>query len=124
MEWCHRNGIYRGFSKKEATSLEVFKLAEQGDPLALATWEAFGEALAVPLAWTINLIDPEVVILGGSIAGAYRYFSAAMERELRQNICPVPAERTRVVCSTLGDYAGFVGAACLMLDNKSRGTMQ
>lgn len=116
--------IYRGFSKKEATSLEVFKLAEQGDPLALATWEAFGEALAVPLAWTINLIDPEVVILGGSIAGAYRYFSAAMERELRQNICPVPAERTRVVCSTLGDHAGFMGAACLMLDNKSRGTMQ
>jgi len=26
--------------------------------------------------------------------------------------------------STLGDHAGFVGAACLMLDNKSRETMQ
>ena len=109
------SALYRSVSGKDASSLEVFKLAEQGDKEALGTWEAFGRHLAVPLAWTINLIDPETVILGGSITGAYRFFSKAMESELRRNICPVPAERTPVVLSTLGDNAGFVGAACLML---------
>lgn len=109
------SALYRSVSGKDASSLEVFKLAEQGDKEALGTWEAFGRHLAVPLAWTINLIDPETVILGGSITGAYGFFSKAMESELRRNICPVPAERTPVVLSTLGDNAGFVGAACLML---------
>ncbi len=109
------SNLYRFISGKEASSLEVFKLAEQGDKEALDTWAQFGRHLAVPLAWTINLIDPEMVILGGSIVGAYRYFSEAMETELRQNICPVPAKRTHVVLSTLADNAGFVGAACLML---------
>lgn len=109
------SALYRSVSGKDASSLEVFKLAEQGDKEALGTWEAFGRHLAVPLAWTINLIDPETVILGGSITGAYGFFSKAMESELRRNICPVPAERTPVVLSTLDDNAGFVGAACLML---------
>lgn len=109
------SALYRSVSSKDASSLEVFKLAEQGDKEALSTWDAFGRHLAVPLAWTINLIDPETVILGGSITGAYRFFCKAMESELRRNICPVPAERTPIVLSTLGDNAGFVGAACLML---------
>ena len=108
--------IYRSVSEKEASSLDVFRLAEQGDQEALTTWESFGRHLAVPLAWTINLIDPETVILGGSIAAAYRYFGPTMEAQLRQNICPVPAKQTRVVLSMLGDNAGFVGAACLMLE--------
>ena len=108
--------IYRSVSGKEASSLDVFRLAEQGDQEALTTWETFGRHLAVPLAWTINLIDPETVILGGSIAAAYRYFGPAMEAQLRQNICPVPAKQTRVVLSMLGDNAGFVGAACLILE--------
>ncbi|WP_420187264.1 ROK family protein [Bacteroides pyogenes] len=109
------SALYRSVAGKEASSLEIFKLAEQGDKEALDTWVAFGRHLAVPLSWTINIIDPETVILGGSIAGAYRYFGEAMEAELRRNICPVPAEQTPVVLSTLGDKAGFVGAACLML---------
>ncbi len=108
------SGIYRSISGSSRSSLEVYDLALKGDSKALQTWEEFGMHLAVPVAWAINLIDPDIVVLGGSIAGAFRFFSPSMERYLKKWICPVPAVRTRVVQGTLGENAGFIGAACLV----------
>ncbi|WP_436415173.1 ROK family protein [Petrimonas sp.] len=107
--------IYQSISGKDKSSLEIFQLAEQGDKEALQTWKEFGMHLAVPLSWSINIVDPEVVILGGSIVAAYKYFQEAMESNLRKKLCPVPAEKTKVVLAQLGDNAGFIGAACLVL---------
>lgn len=111
--------LFREVAGKERSSLEVYQLAKQGDKEALQAWKAFGEHLAVPLAWTINLFDPEVVVLGGSITYAYDFFKASMEKMLRKWICPIPAEKTRIVKATLGDYAGFIGAACLIIQNNN-----
>jgi glucokinase len=110
--------IYKSISGSDKSSFEVYKMALDGDIEALQTWNEFGKHLAVPIAWSINLIDPEVVILGGSITGAYLFFKDSMEEHLRRWICPVPAERTKVITAKLGDYAGFIGAACLVTENR------
>lgn len=107
--------IHYSITNKSMSALQIFQLAEQGDISALQTWRVFGKHLSVPLAWSINLIDPEKVILGGSIVHAYKYFKDTMEEYLRKNICPAPARRTAVVPSLLGDDAGFIGAASLLL---------
>jgi len=52
---------------------------------------------------------------GGSITNAMNLFSPEMEKFLRKYICSVPAEKTKVVKTQLGDHAGFIGAACLAL---------
>lgn len=108
--------IYRSLTGTDRTSLEVYDLALKGDRNALQTWDEFGRHLAVPIAWAINIIDPEIVVLGGSITAAYKFFSNSMELHLRKQICPVPAEKTKVIPGKLGDSAGFIGAACLVLD--------
>lgn len=110
--------IYKSISEMDKTSLEVYNLALEGDSQALQTWNEFGTHLAVPIAWVINLIDPEAVILGGSITSAYPFFRNSMEECLRKWICPVPAERTKVILAELGDNAGFIGAACLVIENR------
>jgi glucokinase len=110
--------IYKSISDRDKTSFEVYKMALEGDTEALQTWNEFGKHLAVPIAWSINLIDPEVVILGGSITGAWPFFKDSMEEHLRKWICPVPAERTKVIRAKLGDNAGFIGAACLVIENQ------
>jgi glucokinase len=71
----------------------------------------------VAVAWSINLIDPELVILSGSISKAHEYFMPALDAKLRKNICQMPSEKTEVVLAKLGDYAGFIGASCLVLEN-------
>lgn len=107
--------IHKQISGKEISASEVAALAEKGDARALATWEEFGKHLGVAISWTVNLLDPDVVILGGSIAKAFKFFSPSMEKQLRKHICPVPAEKTRVVCAKLGSNAGLIGAAALAI---------
>ena len=117
--------IYKNLIKKsesnsisEKSALDISILAEKGDKDALRTWEEFGRHLAVAIAWSINLIDPEIVILGGSISNAFKFFASSMEDNLRKYICPTPAKKTKVVCATLGAEAGFIGAAALAIPNK------
>ena len=107
--------IYKKISGEEKSALEIASLAEKGDGNALSTWQEFGRHLSVAIAWTINVIDPEIVILGGSISNAFKFFAPSMEANLRKHICPTPAEKTKVVCARLGSNAGFIGAASLAI---------
>jgi len=112
--------IYKVISGNESPGPEIADLASKGDKDASQTWEQFGEHLAYAISWGINIIDPDIVILGGSIANAMELFAPALERSLRNNISPLPAERTKVVKASLGDYAGLIGAACLVLQAGSK----
>lgn len=101
------------------TAKEISFLAREGDPDAIETWHIFGSTLAFALAWGINMIDPGIVILGGSIANSIDLFYDSMDNILRKSICPVPADKTRVVKAELGDNTGFIGAAALMIQGKT-----
>jgi glucokinase len=111
------SAIYKSLSGVNRSSLEIYNLALEGEKIALETWKEFGKHLAVPIAWSINMLDPDVVVLGGSVTSAYNFFKKSMEENLRKWICPVPAQKTKVVTAGLGDHAGFIGAACLVITN-------
>jgi len=112
--------IYKELAGGERSALEIAQLAYKGDEIANQTWVQFGEHLAFAISWGINMLDPGVVILGGSVANAKDLFASAMERFLRKYLCPLPAEKTRVVKAQLGDHAGFTGAAALVLQAEAR----
>ncbi len=107
--------IYSEFAGTDISALEIAQLAYDGEKSALQTWEQFGEHLAFALSWGINMVDPDIVILGGSIANAMDLFAPTMERFLRKYLCPVPSKKTRVVNAQLGNEAGLIGAGCLVL---------
>ena len=112
------NGIsstYLRLSNKLKTAREISQLAISGDSDAIETWNIFGGALAFSMAWGINMVDPGIVILGGSIANSIDLFYDSMNNALRKFICPVPADKTKVVKAALGDRAGFIGAAALVI---------
>jgi len=109
--------IYQSISGVAKSSLEIYELALRDDEQALRTWKEFGKHLAVPVSWAINMIDPEIVVVGGSITAAYDFFKSSMEESFKKLVCPVPAQNTKIVPARLGDYAGFIGAACLIIDN-------
>jgi len=110
--------MYRELSGKEKSALEIAQLAYNSDKPARQTWEQFGEHLAYAISWGINTIDPDIVILGGSISNAMKLFAPAMEQFLRKYLCPLPAKKTKVVNARLGNFAGIIGAACLVLQKK------
>jgi len=107
--------IYSKICGQTKSALEIGKLAENGDHNALLVWEELGKHLSVAISWAINLMDPDIVILGGSISNAYKFFSSSMEENVRKQICPTPAKMTKIVRATLGQFAGFIGAASLAI---------
>jgi glucokinase len=113
---------YHRLANQWKTAKEISLLARTGDANAIETWKVFGSTLAIALAWGINLTDPGIVILGGSIANSIDLFYDSMDSFLRKYICPVPAGRTQVVKAALGDNAGFIGAAALVIQGKPENT--
>ncbi len=107
--------MYEELSGNRKSALEISRLAEAGDRNAITTWKQFGEHLSVAISWVVNVIDPEIVILGGSISNAFDLFSPSMEEHFRKHVCPTPAEKTKIVRGQLGPNAGFIGAAALAL---------
>ena len=111
--------MYRTISGEVKSALEIAELAYGGDTFAKQTWDQFGEHLAYALSWGINTLDPDVVILGGSISNAMELFQPAMEGFLRRHLCPLPAKKTKVIKARLGDHAGLIGSACLVFEAKT-----
>lgn len=110
--------VYHNLTGQSNSAKEISDLAKKGDVNALETWNIFGCALGHAVAWGINMIDPGIVIVGGSIANSMDLFCNSMEDVVRKNICPVPASKTKIVRAALDDNAGFIGAACLVLQGE------
>jgi glucokinase len=110
------NGIsklYENLSGIKISAAEITTKAFSGDTVARSVWDEFGKAVAFALAWSINLINPDIVIIGGSISNAMELFLPSLKETVCKNLCPVPAQNLLVVKAQLGDNAGFIGAAAL-----------
>jgi glucokinase len=92
----------------------VTRAARAGDPAALSAFEQIGHWLGVAMADLVQVIDPQVIVIGGGVvhAGdlllrpARREFERALEQRGR---LPVAEVRPAL----LGNLAGVVGAADL-----------
>ncbi|MFC1704860.1 ROK family protein [Nanoarchaeota archaeon] len=89
---------------------ELFELAEQGNKKAIKVWKETGFYLGVGIANFINIFDPEVIVLGGNIANAWKFFHKDMIATIKKRAL---IKDTKVLKSKLGEDAGILGAASL-----------
>ncbi len=97
-----------GGSTEIRDAAAVAGAARAGDEPALAAWRSYGRDLGFLCQCAASFLDPECLVLGGSIAAARDLFEPALEETIAQ--WPTP-----IVCSTLGASAGVVGAAALQI---------
>jgi fructokinase len=115
--WISGPGLARDHLRQTGTKLappEILRAAAAGDADAEATLCRYEERLARGLAMVINLVDPEVIVLGGGLS------------QLERLYCSVPTiwdryvfsdtVRTRLVAPMHGDSSGVRGAAWLGRD--------
>ncbi len=90
----------------------VFRTAlEEGDELVTALLQEAVEALATGIASAVNLLDLEVVVLGGGLADKLgERFRADLEGVMAPLLFLQPP-RMRLVRAALGDEGGAIGAA-------------
>lgn len=83
-----------------------------GDAEAGAWWLESVKKLAIGLASLINILSPEVIVLGGGIAtGAKQALMEPLETYMAQYEWRPGGYKTKIVNAKLGGYAGALGAA-------------
>ena len=95
---------------------ELCRLADAGDPEALAVWGRYGRLLGIGLSSLIYVLTPELVLIGGGLSGACHHFLPAVWAELEQRVLAVSREGLEIRVCALGNGAGRLGAARMALD--------
>jgi predicted NBD/HSP70 family sugar kinase len=68
----------------------------------------------------VNLLNPEVIVLGGAIAENRADLHAAVRAQIDRRAFAVPAARVRVVRPTFGDDVSLIGCWPLIHDPEVR----
>lgn len=97
------------------SALNVFRAAQNGDQVALLVLDRVGRALGIGISALINILNPEIIILGGGVAAARELFNPPMVEEIKLRAFSRKGKETPVVPPLLGEDAGILGAARLIL---------
>ena len=101
----------------------MVRLYKEGNPAAVQAMEEHWNYLAHGIASMINLFAPQRVVVGGGISEAGDFYLAKLREGVRRQMMSVCGEDTELVAARLGNRAGCMGAAGLVLD-KMRMTMK
>jgi glucokinase len=82
-----------------------------GDNLCKRIWEEVIEYAGAALASLVNLLNPEVVILGGGVVYGSRYFIENVQAVMEKRTMQASLANLKIEKAQLGEDAGIVGAA-------------
>ena len=92
---------------------EVYELALKGDTYATMIFDDAKEYLANAIASIYALLDPEIIVLGGSVALKIPGFIEEVEDKVKSKVFNVLKPYVNIVRTGLNEDSGLVGAACL-----------
>jgi len=96
----------------------VMKAALEGDAASIDIWERFGVALGIGMASLVNILNVEMIVLGGGVAKAWDMFIGPARAELKKRGLRAPAERVAIERAKLNGDEGILGAAYLALGGR------
>lgn len=102
--------------KTRLTSKDVYEAGLEGDELALEVFRRQGFYLGIALAGLINVLNPEVIVIGGGAAAGWDLFMPHLQEQVEARTYREPRLRAKLNKAVLGDDAGILGAAKLAFD--------
>jgi predicted NBD/HSP70 family sugar kinase len=96
--------------------LEVLRAAARGDRTARAAVHRVADWLGFGVATLVNVVNPSLVVFGGSLREVYVAGAGVVRRRLDGIALPASRERVRLRAAALGRDAALIGAAELAFD--------
>jgi predicted NBD/HSP70 family sugar kinase len=96
----------------------VLDAARAGDAVAQRILRDVGQHLGVGLSYLINVLDPELVVLGGRVMEAADFILEGARASVARHT--LRSSKVEVVASTLGDRAGLIGSVLSAMDQAVR----
>ncbi len=97
-------------------SQDVVDAVQAGDATAGRAVRQAGRAIGGVLATCVNLFNPSVIVLGGTLSGAGDHLVAGVREVVYQRSLPLATKDLSVVAASGGDRAALIGAGALVLD--------
>lgn len=95
------------------TGKKVYLAAKEGDELCIKVLEEAGNYLGIGLANLVNIIDPELILIGGGVAKAEKFIlnslNQAVAKKTMEEIPPIKTVK-------LGEETGAIGSTVLILE--------
>lgn len=111
------------YNRGEQILLEdILEALGQEDVLAIEVMETVGHTLGKAMAGLINLFNPDLIVLGGTLAVAKDYIMLPLKSAINKYSLQLVNKDTTIKLSKLGEKAGAVGA-CMLSRSKMLGLM-
>ncbi len=112
-----KNRLYEmvGGDLSKIEAKHIFDAAKDGDELSKGIIDYEVEYLAMGIANILCTINPEVIVLGGGVAGAGDMLLNPLKEKLKKYALPVTLEGLEILQAKLGSEAGILGSAALVL---------
>jgi glucokinase len=94
---------------------ELYEKALNSDPDTLKIFAEFGAHLGEAVKTILYAADPEIIILGGSVSKAFKFFKLAMQEAIQSFAYSITLKRIKIVVSRVRNIA-ILGAAALYYD--------
>lgn len=101
---------------REFTAEDIAHAAREGDEMAQVMMERTGMFLGIAIAAVINLLNVEMVVLGGGVMEAGDLILKPTIKETRRRAFPPSFGSCEIVIARLGPSAGMIGSALLARD--------
>ncbi len=93
----------------------VVEAVRRGDKLAFNIMEKTGEYLGIGIANMINIFNPELIVIGAGVSRAGNILLEPLKRTVKTRALQLSYSMTNIKVSQLGDNAGALGAAIMVL---------
>lgn len=100
------------------TGAELFEKAKRSESVAIESFREFGYHLGKAIQMILFSVDPEAIILGGSIAEGFEFFSASMFQTLNEFPYQNMIKKLKIIRATSTDTA-ILGAGALCFDQNN-----
>jgi glucokinase len=110
-------GITKSLEECNPRALET--LARDGDAIAKGLWDAIGDEIGAALANVVWTVNPDVIVIGGGVAKAGDILFDPIRRSVCSRTVKLFHENLRIIPAELGNDAGAIGNAALVLDSLS-----
>lgn len=95
------------------TTEVIFQAESKEDTLASDVINQACAYLGAGIASAVNLLNPQVVVIGGGVSEGGQSFIRRIDKEVKKRAFPSATQNLKVVKAQLGNDAGFIGAAIL-----------
>ncbi len=100
-----------------ADTRDVVRLVRSGDTDAIQAVQDAGRLIGSVIATVVNMLNPAIIMIGGDLAGAGVELMARIREVVYRRSTALSTGHLRILPAALGDDAGIVGAAALVIEH-------